>query len=808
MIDLSTFELSPAPRDREVDPIKIFNSLTLRGEVKFLSGPQQEALTQWHEKRKKPDILFSLNTGGGKTLVGLLAAQSLVNETKGKVVYACATNQLIEQTAAQAADCCINVATYGDQKWVNRDLFDSCYSCCVTNYHALFHGFSKFYKENIKAIIFDDAHVAPTIIRECFTLGIDTKHPAWGPLMSIFAGFFEKSSFASRFNRFRTPGKLERGVLFLPGWFVNERLEEISRALTDGDVDAEETKYAYAHLRDHLNQCGFFISHSRIEITPTVLPTHKLPYFDSNVRRIYMTATLPSKYQSMRTFGFERAEVIAPAGKAGAAQRLFIFADAKADKTVYDEARTLAAPRKACIIVPSGTAAKKWGDFGGLYDSRIGHTSIEQFKKETSPKKLILAALYDGIDLPGKSCNVLVLDGLPRGANLHDQFLEESLDIYSFRASNVAARTTQSIGRIFRSNTDHGVVILADKAQQSWLMTPENLSFMPYLLQQQIRLGQAIKKYTDAGRMQNADLMAKVIDGATDWDNFYNREIEKLEAEQKPKETKWGEAAAKNEYAAFKEMWEGRYEAAAMILKDLSVDAERHAPSHSAWYLHWVGVAHLLAKSDADARSFFWQASNRKLVLGRPDDGQTTKHSIVEPVGSQATRIAPLFDYAFRKSLDEVVVGLKSDGGANSEIHESNLKLLGEKLGFVCSRPDSEERPKKGPDVVWALPELKLVVAIEAKTQKESPKLYKKNQHIGKIHNDCEWLANKYPEYQRRLLLIGPRCAIVPQASPPPDLRIIQLEEFVGLAERLVNAAQHAVARFDNRFSAAVAIQK
>src|SRR5579862_4422291 len=100
MIDLSTFELTPVRRDGETDPIKIFDSLTLRGTVETLSGPQQEALASWHAKRAKPDIVFSLNTGGGKTLVGLLAAQSLVNETKGKVVYVCPTNQLVEQTAS------------------------------------------------------------------------------------------------------------------------------------------------------------------------------------------------------------------------------------------------------------------------------------------------------------------------------------------------------------------------------------------------------------------------------------------------------------------------------------------------------------------------------------------------------------------------------------------------------------------------------------------------------------------------------------------------------------------------------------
>ena len=228
----------------------------------------------------------------------------------------------------------------------------------------------------------------------------------------------------------------------------------------------------------------------------------------------------------------DKAEVIAPSGKAGSAQRLFIFANGEGEETAYSEVRRLSADRKACIITPSTAAAKKWEDFAQLYSSENGNEAILAFKKEPAAKKIILAALYDGIDLPGKSCNVLILDGLPRGSSLHDQFLEESLDIQSFRASNIAARTTQSIGRIFRSNTDHGVVLLADKGQQSWLMNPDNLSFIPSLLQQQIRLGIALKRLLDAnpGSLQYSELMNAVIDGTEDWDKFYNREIAKLEA--------------------------------------------------------------------------------------------------------------------------------------------------------------------------------------------------------------------------------------------------------------------------------------
>ena len=45
------------------------------------------------------DVLITLNTGAGKTIVGLLIAQSLVNEKIENVIYVCSTIDLVFQTA-------------------------------------------------------------------------------------------------------------------------------------------------------------------------------------------------------------------------------------------------------------------------------------------------------------------------------------------------------------------------------------------------------------------------------------------------------------------------------------------------------------------------------------------------------------------------------------------------------------------------------------------------------------------------------------------------------------------------------------
>src|SRR6266568_588426 len=138
-MDLTKLPIKTAPRSAIVSPMAIFKSLTLRGTVQNVWGPQAEALTAWHDKyRNESDVVIQMNTGGGKTLVGLLIAQSLVNETKGKVLYVCPTTQLVEQVASKAAECGIPVTTYMQGQWINGQVFDTSTGPCITNYAAVF----------------------------------------------------------------------------------------------------------------------------------------------------------------------------------------------------------------------------------------------------------------------------------------------------------------------------------------------------------------------------------------------------------------------------------------------------------------------------------------------------------------------------------------------------------------------------------------------------------------------------------------------------------------------------------------------
>ena len=165
--------LSPKKRSLIVDPLHLFDSLTLRGTVENIWEPQAEALKRWHSQRTQEDTVIDMNTGGGKTLIGHLVAQSLVNETRGLVLagYVCPTVQLIkEQAELRAAECSLEVATYARGAWTAEEVFREARGPCITNYAAVYNGKSIFRRGSLAAVVFDDAHVAAPTIRSQFTI--------------------------------------------------------------------------------------------------------------------------------------------------------------------------------------------------------------------------------------------------------------------------------------------------------------------------------------------------------------------------------------------------------------------------------------------------------------------------------------------------------------------------------------------------------------------------------------------------------------------------------------------------------------
>ncbi len=774
--------------DRPTDPQAIFDRLTLRGSVENLWGPQTAALAEWNQHRTIADITIEMPTGGGKTLIGLLVAQAITNEARGRVLYACPNNQLVEQTAAKASEVGLVVATYHDQTWTNEDAFNTGQVPCITSYASAFLAFRTSRTDGLEALILDDAHVAIGDLKSRFTLTITNKHPTFGQLKSILQGYAISAGRGGKYDE--AIGGTTGALCFLPAFTTCRHAQEIQHLLLRHDINGKTapTRFVWAYLADRLDRCLYFVAEKRIEIAAPLPSIDAVPSLANANRRVYLTATLPSPYEAARVLGNRTAvRKISPQGKLGAAQKMLAFVRGDDSTAQRAAAASLIRNYKACIIVPSlRDAGVKWPNID-VYSKDDGEEGLKQFRNATGPKKLVLAGRFDGIDLPGESCKVLVLDGLPRGVGLIDRFLAESIRSRELRASSTAVKIVQAIGRIFRSNNDHGAVIVVGDDIQRWLMDQHNQGFLPALLQQQVKIALDFREGVTQREYTFEELLRGVLLAEKKWDDIYNDNIASYPTAHSSFNAEVGNAFG-IEHAAARSLWDGDFAAAAQQYREAANNVDKIEPALAGWFLHLAGLATMLLGDTEAATTTFLESAAKRSDFGRPSwviQGQASSGR----VGDQASRLNQLLaePTKFSQRL-ELVLSRLTYVTPPLQVEDA-LCELGKLLGLDSERPDNTRRGPAhittGPDVVWIAPWRNEGASFEAKTGKQPDGHYSKLEDIAKCHDHLQWLLVNKPAISFRSFIVGRYLAVVPEANPSLDLRIVGLDEFARLARQL-----------------------
>lgn len=757
-----------------IDPLQIFSATTLRGGIEGIWDTQAEALRDWHRlHRDASDVVVQMSTGGGKTLVGLLMAQSLCNQTHGQVLYVCANNQLIQQTQQRAADIGLSPAIRKGSTWDNDAVYHSGQSFCITNYDSVFNGRSQFLRDTIAGIVFDDAHVAEGAIRKCFTLKISHGSPAFKEICSTLRSYYSSTPQASHFDdvvaeRYTPP-------LFVPGFLIWHEHQKLRKTLLEHGFDSEfPHSLPWQHLKDHLSSCCLLLSRAGAELAPFSTPLTSLPYYAKDVRRLYLTATLPSRASFVRTFGISDSPIISPSGKSGDAQRLFVYVLGEDDQEQRQEALALVDNYKCCVISPSLVKGQEWSPPSKIYESAGGQEEIDRFSNSTETEMLGLVARYDGIDLPGKSCRVLVLDRLPKGTSLFDQFLDEGVAIETIRERHRATRIVQAIGRIFRSNTDHGIVLLVGTELQAWLRNPRTLAYLPQLLQQQIKLGALFASVVEEGSESWEELMRSILSGDANWDSTYRDHIGAIPISSVSEEDDWYLKVLYTERQAHDQLWAGQPARAADAYQALAIMADEYDSRLGAWYHHLSGLALLLGNNRSAAMAEFVHAVNIRSELGRPPVSMMTSFAPEPPtaIGAQAQLLADAYNQR-RSKLKAEFAKVRSDlvYGPRTSRAEEATRVLATLIGLESFRPDKTENT--GPDVVWLGPGNDEAWGLELKTNKDENSAYSKEE-VGQCHDHETWLSQNH-EGPTRLSIVGRLIPVSQRANPSRDWRVIEL---------------------------------
>ena len=356
-----------------IEPGEIFRRLPKPEGFNDIYTSQEQVLESWFERRSDTDVVIKLHTGGGKTLVGLLMAQSTLNETKEPVLYLAPTRQLVKQTLEKAKAHGIAAVPYETGKPLADDFING-KAVMVATYKALFNGQSKFgvrggAKSPVKvgAVILDDAHVAFSVVRESFTLAVDAGNDSecYEGLTSLFRRAFRDSDRLGTFDDIIEGSS--GGVIEVPYWAWHEQLDAVREYLRS---DSDKHAFVWPLLRDNLHLCHALISRNSFTITPVLPLVNEFPTFSDSPRRIYMSATIADDSEIVRTFDADPrfvSNALTSRSLAGISERMILIPDlmpftldtldavSKLLKWTADKRNFGAA-----VLVQSRNAAKRW----------------------------------------------------------------------------------------------------------------------------------------------------------------------------------------------------------------------------------------------------------------------------------------------------------------------------------------------------------------------------------------------------------------------------------------------------------------
>ena len=479
--------LTPSANQASLEPRDIFMALPTKDKsYGYPRDVQAEVWKQWFAKRDEKNVIIKMNTGSGKTVVGLTILQSCLNEGKGPAVYIVPDNYLVQQVCLEAKKLGIRVAcdtfdTYGNRVEKGEDdyYFKTQKAILVANIHKLVNGKSVFglrSSNNIQigSIIIDDVHACLDTIEQQHTIFIEPTHSLYSEIIGQFSKHQEVSD-SQTFSDIKDKHDPRYSYL-VPFWVWQTECADIYDKITVPEYANEPfVLFNLPLLRDNWKTINCVVSARGIEMTLKGTPINKIASFEQAQRRIFMSATLADDSVFVSAIGLKSTDIsniITPEKANDIGERLILFpkhlnsqiTDEQVKLILADEAQR----HNVVVIVPSFDRVLFWQDAqpSQVLSSRDKNieSGVARLKGDTLVGLTILVNKYDGIDLPDDACRILVIDGLPIMRSEYDIAIQGMNPNDKRICREQIQKIEQGMGRGVRSNNDYCLVVfMGDK---------------------------------------------------------------------------------------------------------------------------------------------------------------------------------------------------------------------------------------------------------------------------------------------------------------------------------------------------------
>jgi hypothetical protein len=719
----------------------------------YLRDVQAQVLTAWHARREERDLVIKVNTGGGKTIDGLIILQSCLNEGQGPALYVAPDNYLVKQVLKEASNLGIATVTNPDDP---RYLASE--AIAVVNASKLFNGRTVFSDDRTPAapvpigtVVIDDAHAAIATLRQKLSLTIGR------PMKGAAVTADTDSMFEELLDLFRedlhqqypdgildvierSPGALVR----VPFWSWRGKVEEARTVLRAHTKSGQKLYYPWPAVSRVLHLCRVVFTSKEVTITPPCPPIAHVSGFACAKRRVYLSATMADDSVLVTDFGADPESIRSPINPltAGDIGERMIIAPQDINASIgNDEIRKeivkLSAEYNTVVLVPSNAAMAAWPEADRTASADDIEDVVNELKSGVHVGLVVLSNKYDGIDLPQDACRILVIDGLPT-AFTGEERLESQLTSQEFGVDDrQVQRIEQGMGRGVRSNEDHCVVILIGPRLSQLTSDPRTLPRFSPATRAQLKLSRDVARSMD--EMPISAIIGTIKQGLerdNSWVTVAKRSLRGIAPEP-------GRVSpiAVSRRQAFEAAIMSDYPVAAGLIEK-AVEASE-VVKEQGW---------LLEQQAAYVDHFDPSGAQTLLALARTKNGHATRpvsgvsYTKLSGADKQATKASANLvgmygnPAALRLGVESILEDLRFDPLKTGEF-EAAMLMLGHVIGLGSQRPEQELG--QGPDNLWALGDNKFWV-IEAKTGAVSKFIAKRD--VGQLGQSMAWFAKRYDE--------------------------------------------------------------
>lgn len=777
-IDFS--KLSAALNQKNIiEPREIFLSLTNKSQKYngYLRDVQTEVLELWYQNRNKKDNIIKMNTGSGKTVVGLLLLKSCINENKGKCVYVVPDNYLVEQVIKEANDLGINVT-----KDIDNINFISGKAILVINIHKLINGKSVFGingKIDIDSILIDDVHSCLEIAETKSMISINREKytKLYQDILDMFYDSLKQQNESNLINI--KDGDYASSPMLVPFWDFNNKITELLNKFKDYKQE-DIFKFNAPMIIDMLELCDCCISYDCIEISMRNLPIYKIASFENANRRIFMSATLEDDSILIRDFDIDPNinNVICPKNATDIGDRLIITPQAInpniTDEEIKYQLKELSKHYRIVVIVPSCRRAIYWNDVADRIFNNNNINSINNYNLGLD----ILINRYDGIDLKDDKCRVIVIDGLPNASTNYDQIKESMLSSSDDILREKVQKIEQGMGRGVRSNEDFcGIIIMGSKMPKI-LYDKQTRKYFSVATLKQIELSEMIVESMERKDIKEFfEVLQLCLNRNEEWTRISRSVVSELKYKNKlnipNREVKFRRAC--NELLA------KNYNSAIKILEEY-INEEKNEVLKGYDQMILAKYINLINPNRAQEVLLSAKKLNKNIIA--PING--IRYQKTDMYNEQAKELQNFIKNNNIKPneylimINDILSNLNFESSHNE--FEESIRLLGKYIGLFSERPEKEYN-NGGPDNLWGMGD-NLYYVIECKNESNSTEISKRD--CGQLHNSKSWFYKEYgSKFKCIPIIIHRNNKFEKSASPEEDFRILDKDNLDLLKENV-----------------------